>query len=122
MMLDTPSSNFVYRFFMCTVASGLFLFCLAVIIISSKQHMIKYGYSIGTLENACSSYESKIVELDRKFLSMSAQSQVMTHATKGVWGMESVVVHVSRRDIQSYALNNRKHTDVVVAKNFSRAN
>jgi hypothetical protein len=84
--------------------------------------MIKYGYSIGTLENACSSDERKIVELDRKILFMSAQSQVMTHATKGVWGTESVVVHVSRRDVQSYTLNNRKHTDVVGAKNFSKAN
>jgi hypothetical protein len=69
MMLDAVSSNFMHRFFMCTVASGLFLFCVAVTIISSRQHMIKYEYSIGTLENACSSYERKILELDRKFCS-----------------------------------------------------
>ncbi|MDR3273996.1 MAG: hypothetical protein LBS87_01520 [Puniceicoccales bacterium] len=122
MTLNTSRSNFAYHLFLCTVASGLFVFCLAVTMVSFRQHIMKYGYSIGNLEHACSSYGRKISELDRKILSMSARSKVMTHAAKGVWGTESVVVHVSKRDVRSYALNNRRRADVAVAKNFSRAN
>jgi hypothetical protein len=46
----------------------------------------------------------------------------MERAAKGVWKQGPAIVHVSRRDVQNYALAAKKQREGIVAKNFSRAN
>ncbi|MDR2720819.1 MAG: hypothetical protein LBB15_00830 [Puniceicoccales bacterium] len=108
--------------FLCTAILGLVLFCLSLALVRSRQHIMGRGYSIGNLEHICFSYEQKIAELDRAILAMGARSKIIERAEKGVWKPGSVAVHITRNDIQRYVLASGKHTDAVIAKNFSRAN
>jgi cell division protein FtsL len=106
--------------FLCMIVSGLVVFCLSLALVYFRQHIMRHGYSIGNLERACFSYEQKISELDREILSMGTRNKIIGRAERGTWKPRSAaVVHVSKNDIQRYALASGKHVDAVVAKNFS---
>jgi hypothetical protein len=104
--------------FLCMVILGLSVFCLLLALVRSRQYIMRYGYSIGNLECACSHYEQKISELDRKIISMSARSKIMEQVETGAWKSESVVVHISNGDVQRYALASGKYADVAAVGNF----
>ncbi|MDR0715447.1 MAG: hypothetical protein LBF25_01545 [Puniceicoccales bacterium] len=122
MIRKTLKTDFTCCLFLCVVALGLSIFCLALALVCSRQHIIKHGYSIGNLEHICFSYGKKISEVDRKILSMSTRSKIMERVEVGEWKLESAVVHVSKRDMQRHALITKRHVGLAVAKNFSRAN
>lgn len=116
------SKNRIFYLIFFTMIWGLIMFCLSIFLVRSRQHIMQYGYKISQLEHSCSIYHSRIIELDRKILELSSNSNIVHHITKNCWCKNNEVIHIKKKDIQYFALTKRLKTNQVVAQNSQKQN